>query len=202
VTGWLARLPVRARLTAWNVLLLALLMAALASFLLLRLRADLVAKIDQVLDTQAVAMLADGDPSLEATPGAGVAGLRASDTVAQLLSPAGAVLDRAGPAAPERPLLTPAMLRRTLDRHQVRAETRLGSPHVRYRVLGLRRAGHGPPAVLVVAAPLTGVDRSVDRLQLLLLAAGPIALVLAGGGGWLLARAALGRSTRWPGRPG
>jgi heavy metal sensor kinase len=45
--------------------------------------------------------------------------------------------------------------------------------------------------VLVVAAPLAGVDKSVERLRLLLLVAGPIALVLAGGGGWLLARAAL-----------
>jgi heavy metal sensor kinase len=124
-------------------------------------------------------------------PATGVAGLPASDSAAQLLSPGGTVLDRAGPAAPQGPLLTPAMLRQALDGHQVRAETHAGPLHVRYRVLGLPRTGHWPPTVLVVAAPLTGVDQSVDRLQLLLLVAGPIALVLAGGGGWLLARAAL-----------
>jgi hypothetical protein len=45
--------------------------------------------------------------------------------------------------------------------------------------------------VLAVAAPLTDVERSVERLRLLLLVIGPIALALAGGGGWLLTRAAL-----------
>jgi heavy metal sensor kinase len=35
------------------------------------------------------------------------------------------------------------------------------------------------------------IDRSVERLRLLLLVAGPIALALAGEGGWLLTRAAL-----------
>jgi type VI protein secretion system component VasF len=46
VAGWLARLPVRARLTAWYVALLAVILATLAFFLLLRLRADLVAEVD------------------------------------------------------------------------------------------------------------------------------------------------------------
>jgi heavy metal sensor kinase len=193
MAGWLARLPVRVRLTAWYLGLLAVILATLGSFLLLRLRADLVAETDQVLDTQAVAILADADAGarLEAMPASGVAGLPAGDTAVQLLGSTGAVLDRAGPATPERPLLTPAMVRRVLAGHQVRAEMRPGPLHVRYRVLGLRRAGHGTPTALVVAAPLSDVDRSVDRLRLLLGVAGPIALVLAGAGGWLLARAAL-----------
>ena len=193
MAGWLARLPVRVRLTAWYLGLLAVILATLGSFLLLRLRADLVAETDQVLDTQAAAILADADAGgrLETTPATGVAGLHAGDTAVQLLSPTGAVLDRAGTATPDRPLLTPAMVRRVLGGHQVRAEMRPGLLHVRYRVLGLRRAGHGSPTVLVVAATLSDVDRSVDRLQLLLLVAGPMALVLAGAGGWLLARAAL-----------
>src|SRR5437773_10469034 len=53
VLGWLARLPVRARLTAWSVLLLAVILTTLGSFLLLRLRADLVAEVDDGLDGQA-----------------------------------------------------------------------------------------------------------------------------------------------------
>jgi two-component system, OmpR family, sensor kinase len=193
MAGWLARLPVRVRLTAWYLGLLAVILATLGSFLLLRLRADLVAETDQVLDTQAVAILADADAGarLETTPATGVAGLPAGDIAVQLLSPTGTVLDRGGVATPERPLLTPAMVRRVLAGHQVRAEMRPGPLRIRYRVLGLRRAGRGSPTVLVVAAPLSDVDRSVDRLRLLLGVAGPIALVLAGAGGWLLARAAL-----------
>jgi len=191
MAGWLARLPVRVRLTAWYLGLLAVILATLGSFLLLRLRADLVAETDQVLDTQAAGILAESDGGLEPMPAASVAGLPRGDTVAQLLSPTGEVRARAGTAVPAGSLLTPAMLRQVLASEQVRAEVRLGPDRARYRVLGLRRAGHGSPTVLVVAAPLSDVDRSVDRLQLLLLVAGPMALVLAGAGGWLLARAAL-----------
>ena len=191
MAGWLARLPVRVRLTAWYLGLLAVILATLGSFLLLRLRADLVAETDQVLDTQAAGILAESDGGLEPMPAAGVAGLPRGDTVAQLLSPTGEVRARAGTAVPAGSLLTPAMLRQVLASEQVRAEVRLGPDRARYRVLGLRRAGGGPRPVLVVAAPLSDVDRSVDRLRLLLLVAGPMALVLAGAGGWLLARAAL-----------
>jgi heavy metal sensor kinase len=190
VAGWLARLPVRARLTAWYVLLLAVILAALGSFLLLRLRADLVAEVDNTLDSQAAGILADSD-GLEPLPAAGVAGLPRGQTVAQLLSPTGRVRARAGAAAPAGSLLTPAMLRQALAGQQVRTEVRSGPNRARYRVLGLRQAGRGTPTVLVVASPLADVDRSVERLRLLLLVAGPMALVLAGGGGWLLARAAL-----------
>jgi heavy metal sensor kinase len=190
VAGWLARLPVRARLTAWYVLLLALILAALGSFLLLRLRADLVAEVDEALDAQAAGVLADDD-GLAVIAGRRVAGLPPGETAAQLLSADGQVRDRAGSAAPDQPLLTPAMLRRVLAGHQLRAEVRAGPGGPRYRLLALRRTGRGAPTALVVAAPLADVDRSVQRLRLLLLVAGPIALALAGGGGWLLTRAAL-----------
>jgi two-component system OmpR family sensor kinase len=172
------------------MLLLALILAALGSFLLLRLRADLVAEVDEGLDVQAAGILT-GDDGLEAIAARPVAGLAPGEAVAQLLSASGKVRGRAGSDAPHASLLTPAMLRRVLAGHQVRAEvrTRVGGP--RYRVLALRRTGRQAPTALVVAAPLADVDRSVERLRLLLLVAGPIALALAGGGGWLLTRAAL-----------
>jgi two-component system, OmpR family, sensor kinase len=191
VAGWLARLPVRARLTAWYVLLLAVILAALGFFLLLRLRADLVAEVDRALDAQAAGILAESDGGLEPMPGPSVAGLSRGQTVAQLLSATGEVRARAGTAVPAQPLLTPAMVRQVLAGAPMRAEVRSGPNGARYRVLGLRQAGGSAPTVLVVAAPLADVDRSVERLRLLLLVAGPMALVLAGGGGWLLARAAL-----------
>jgi two-component system OmpR family sensor kinase len=191
VAGWLARLPVRARLTAWYVALLAVILATLGSFLLLRLRADLVAEVDKALDAQAAGILADADGGLGTLSEDVATGLPPGKTVAQLLSPTGEVRERAGVAAPARSLLTPAMLRQVLAGRQVRGEVRPGPDRARYRVLGLRGAGRGTPTVLVVAAPLADVDGSIERLRLLLLVAGPVALVLAGGGGWLLARAAL-----------
>jgi heavy metal sensor kinase len=188
VAGWLARLPVRARLTAWYVALLAVILATLAFFLLLRLRADLVAEVDKGLDAQAAGILADTDGGAARLSEDSLAGLSRGATVAQLLSSAGPVQDRDGTGISARSLLTPAMLRQVLDGHPVRAEMRPGPDRTRYRVLGLRRT---PRTALAVAAPLTEVDKSVERLRLLLLVAGPIALVLAGGGGWLLARTAL-----------
>jgi heavy metal sensor kinase len=83
------------------------------------------------------------------------------------------------------------MLRRVLAGHQLRAEVRAGPDRARYRLLALRRGGRGSQTALILAAPLADVDRSVERLRLLLLVAGPVALALAGGGGWLLTRAAL-----------
>jgi two-component system OmpR family sensor kinase len=190
VAGWLARLPVRARVTAWYVLLLAVILATLGSFLLLRLRADLVAEVDEGLDAQAAGVLADDD-GLAVISGRPVAGLPPGETAAQLVSATGQVKERAGSAAPDESLLTPAMLRRVLAGHQVRAEVRVGPERARYRVLALRRGRRGSGMALVLAAPLSDVDRSVERLRLLLAVAGPVALALAGGGGWLLTRAAL-----------
>jgi heavy metal sensor kinase len=172
------------------MLLLALILATLGSFLLLRLRADLVAEVDEGLDVQAAGILT-GDDGLEMIAARPVAGLPPGEAAAQLLSASGQVRGRAGSDAPQASLLTPAMLRRVLAGHQVRAEVRTGVGGPRYRVLALRRTGRQAPTALVVAAPLADVDRSVERLRLLLLVAGPIALALAGGGGWLLTRAAL-----------
>ena len=190
MTAWLARLPVRARVTAWYVLLLALILATLGSFLLLRLRADLVAEVDEGLGAQAAEVMADDD-GVAVISGRPVAGLPPGETAAQLVSATGQVKERAGSAAPGQSMLAPAMLRRVLAGHQVRGEVRVGPERARYRVLALRRnAGKGGTA-LVLAAPLSDVDRSVERLRLLLVIAGPVALALAGGGGWLLTRAAL-----------
>ena len=190
MTGWLARLPVRARVTAWYVLLLALILATLGSFLLLRLRADLVAEVDEGLGAQAAEVMADDD-GLAVISGRPVAGLPPGETAAQLVSATGQVKERAGSAAPDQSMLTPAMLRRVLAGHQVRGEVRVGPERARYRVLALRRNAGVSGTALVLAAPLSDVDRSVERLRLLLAVAGPVALALAGGGGWLLTRAAL-----------
>ena len=143
MTGWLARLPVRARLTVWYVLLLAVILATLGSFLLLRLRADLVAEVDEALDAQAAGVLADDD-GLAVIAGRRVPGLPPGETAAQLVSSTGAVRDRAGSAAPDQSLLTPAMLRRVLAGHQLRAEVRAEPGGPPYRLLALRRPPRRP----------------------------------------------------------
>jgi two-component system OmpR family sensor kinase len=188
--GWLARLPVRVRLTAWSVGLLTVLLAALGAFLLLRLRADLVAEVDDALDGQAAQLLATPG-GLADGGGADVAGLPRGEAVAQRLAPDGRVVDRAGQPPPVAPLLDRAALQRVLAGREVRAEVRAGPEREPYRLLAVRAQTGGAPAALVVAISLDDVEHSVERVRLLLLIAGPIALALAAGGGWLLAGAAL-----------
>ena len=103
---------------------------------------------------------------------------------------AGQVRDRAGAATPAQSLLTPAMLQAALAGRQIRAEVRIGPGEARYRELALRRTRHGrrrcwwsPPRWPTSTGRWSGSGCCC--------CAGPLALPLAGGGGWLLARAAL-----------
>ena len=207
--AWLARLPVRVRLTAWYVALLGLTLAALSGFLLLRLRADLAAGLDGSLDGRSMELMLalrdDGDGDFMEGSGAALAGLPSRESAAQLLSPAGRVLAHGADAVAARPMLGPDSLAEVRPGHRVWATVRLGPEHERFRVLAAPRDGARGREILVVAASLDGVDESVDRLQLLLLIAVPGALALAGTGGWLLAGRALSpvaRMTRQAGSIG
>jgi heavy metal sensor kinase len=206
----LARPPVRVRLTAWYVLLLGLILVALGAFLLLRLRADLVAEVDASLDTRAaqVALGLDGpgDGEFQDAGRVALAGLPRRDSAAQLCSARGDVLETVGEPVIRRPILPAARVAAVLrSGRPARTMVRLGGEDELFRVLAVPRTGGGSPSVVVVASSLAGVDESIDRLQLLLLLAIPGALALAGGGGWLLARKALlpvARMTRQAGAIG
>jgi heavy metal sensor kinase len=78
----------------------------------------------------------------------------------------------------------------------VRATVSLGADGEPFRVLGLPAPGEPSSQVLVVATALETVDRSVERLVILLLIAGPAALAAAGVGGWWVGRKALGPVAR------
>ncbi len=202
-------LPIRVRLTAWYVGLLTAILAVLAAFLLVRMRAELIDSVDQSLDDRAD----DVGTALAAT---GHASLRELDTdrlvplhgqpAAQLLDPGGAVRQASGDPVAARPMLGPWALARAARGRQVRATVHLGPERRRYRLLAVPATaslptnspptGSPPIGVLVLAVPLNEVDESVRDLLLLLLVGGAAALALAGGGGWLLARKALLPVTR------
>jgi heavy metal sensor kinase len=195
VGAWLARLPVRVRLTLWYLVLLGLILVALSGFLLLRLRADLVAGVDGSLDARAAEIVvALGDRGNEGFGEAGdaaLASLPRPDSAAQLLSPDGKVLASAGDAVAAGPMLARDRLAGVRPGHDVRTSVRVGPRRDRFRVLATASEGLPGGNVVVIGSSLDGVDESVDRLQLLLLIAVPAALALAGGGGWLLAGRAL-----------
>jgi two-component system, OmpR family, sensor kinase len=191
----LARLPIRVRLTTWYLGLLALTLAALSGFLLLRLNADLVAGLDGSLDARAAEILLSlhdaGDEAFGPASRAALAGLPRRESAAQLLTPDGRVLAGAGDVIAMRPLLTPDRLAGLRPGQQLRTSVWTVPEHERFRVLATGLQAGRRREILVVASSMDGVRESVDRLQLLLLVAVPGALALAGVGGWLLAGKAL-----------
>src|SRR5207248_7499529 len=112
------------------------------------------------------------------------------ESFAQLLGPPGAVVD-ATPPLGHRPLLGPAELGRAgrgavfVDRHAVPG---LDEPA---RLLAVPVVRGGRRLVLVVGATRENRAEALRSLRTELLVAGPLALLLATGAGYLLAGAAL-----------
>jgi heavy metal sensor kinase len=189
------RLPIRVRLTAWYAVLLAAIIVGLGAFVVWQLRADLVQTVDRELRASSTQI---GLAYSYEGPGdfADVSG-----TVLPHGSSAAQVLDRDGSIRLEYGEAVPA----SIAPPDVRADAfagkeRLFTVHLsdkgeRYRALvtPVRRRGRngGRDGVLVVAQSLRNVDESVDQVLILLLLAGPAALLATAIGGWWLARKAL-----------
>jgi two-component system OmpR family sensor kinase len=184
------RLPIRLRMTAWYVALLAVIVAAVGAFLVVQLRTDLTDAIDHNL-RPAVAQMATGyrveGPS-EATDVASSV-LTGERPAAQVLDADGRVLVTFGDRVARAPMLTrvdeAAVLRGATS---VRTVTLAGQ---RFRLAARPVLRRGRQQTVVAAESLAGVDRSVRRVLVLLLIAGPAALIATALGGWWLARRAL-----------
>jgi len=192
-------LPIRLRITIWSVALLAVLMAALGTFVVIRLRADLVAGVDSTLATRAsqiaLGVGASDEGEFQDASDAALRQLPGSESAAQLLDAGGAVLETTGDATAERPLIGAddlAIVRRGDPVHRTVA---LGADAESFRLLAVALPGT-PQLIVVVATSLDTVNASVGRLRTLLLLAGPGLLLVAGLGGWWLARTALAPVSR------
>jgi heavy metal sensor kinase len=210
-------LPIRVRLTAWYVALLALILAVLGAFLVVRLRADLIRSVDQSLDIRAAQIalgLESGGQSAGQSAGqsgagngvgggtgcegefqdisdASLVGLPQGESGAQLLGTGGVVRESSGDPVAEQPLLTSSATAHVFAGRPLRMSLTSGGDHEPFRILAVRLSSSSCTAVLVVATSLDDVRDSVNELLLLLLFAGPVALLAAGVGGWWLARRAL-----------
>lgn len=188
-------LPIRARLTAWYVGLLALILLALGAFLVVKLRADLVSGVDRELDTRAAQIalgLQNGcEGNFQDVSDASLVGLPLGESGAQVIAPDGSVIDSTGDTVVERPLLTVQQIRRVLDGDQLRSTVTRGLDAESFRVFAIGLRAEPCNGVMVVATSLDAVQRSVHRLVVLLLVTGPALLAMASVGGWLLARRAL-----------
>ena len=181
-------LSVRARSTAWYAALLTIVLVVLGSFLVLQLDDDLRQDLDQELRTSSTALARDlADDPQEAEPedvdpqedvrgfGEVAQELLPPRSAAQLVDAGGRVRASYGPVSGTRPLLP---VTRPSTGGQVDIMTaRLGAAGQPYRVGVTALTLDAEASVLVVAASLRSVEDTVHRVVVLLLVAGPAALL-------------------------
>lgn len=185
----MSRLPIRARLALVFALAMAAVIAAAGWFAYARVGADLDRALDEQLRSRAqdVSALVRRGGSLRGTGGPLI---ERGESFAQLVAGNGRVLDASEPLG-TRPLLTGAGLARArrgatfADRPSVRG---LDEPA---RLLALPVEREGRRLVLVVGATRENRAETLRSLLAAFLVGGPVALLAAAGGGYLLAGAAL-----------
>lgn len=187
----IARVPLRLRLALAFTVAMAVLLGGAALLLRVNLSADLDSSIDRSLRTRAddVAALVEGN----ATGLAGAGGTRLADTedgFAQVIAPDGRLIDATATAG-DRSALSQAQVRAALDAPRLFTVGEVIGVEGAARVLARAAPGGDGEVVVVVGASLEERDEAVARLTTLLVVGGPVALVLAGVLGYLLAAAAL-----------
>ena len=184
----MSRLPIRLRLTLAFAAAMAVVLSAVGVFLYVRLGTALEEQLDETLQVRADALTA---LTRERDGRIGGAGARDDETVVQVLGADGTVLGSL-PASAAAPLASSAELEQArpgtafLERDSLAALE--GEPA---RVLVRPVADEGTTLFLLVGASLGDRDEALAGLLGELLVAGPLALLLATGAGYLLAGAAL-----------
>ena len=184
--------PIRTRLTAWYAAVLAVVVVTLGAYLVVRLRSDLQAAVDrdvrQGAATVAGAYAARGtNEFLEVAETA----LPSGGSAAQVLDADGRVLLTYGDVVSARQMVPAAVRAGAVAGRTELLTVRLGNSEQRFRAMAVPVRRLGRREVVVAAETLANVERSVDRVIVLLLFAGPAALAATALGGWWLARKAL-----------
>ena len=187
----MSRLPIRVRVAAAFALAMAVVLAATGVFLYLRLSSHLALAVDRQLQLRAQDLAAlVGQPGGMLSSEVGGRLVERGESYAQLVAPSGRVLDATEPLG-STPLLTAGQIRAAarrpiyVDRPSVPG---LDEPS-RVLATGVRRDGR--PLVLVVGTTLQDRAETLASFRDELLLAGPIALILATGAGYLLAGVSL-----------
>src|ERR1700720_2317444 len=185
-------ISIRSRLTFWYVGLLAVVLVALGTFVVLRLRADLTADVDRAVSSGG-AQIARGyaREGVEEFLDLSATVLGPGASASQVLDPNGRVLLSYGRRVGRSPALPLSSLRRVSRRSALHESRDLGIRPEPYRVYAQAVTRQGQRRVVVVLESLAQVDRSVHRLLVLLLTGTAAALLLIAIGGWWLARKAL-----------
>jgi heavy metal sensor kinase len=183
------RLPIRVRLAAVFALALAAVLFAAGWFVYARVASDLGRSLDQDLRARAqdLSALVLHGGALGPTRGRLI---ERGESFAELIAPDATVRDATEPIGSTR-LLTRAELERA--RRGPAFVNRAAVPGLDEpaRLLAVPLAGGQPPSVLVVGATRENRAETLSSLRAAFLIGGPLALLLASLGGYLLAAAAL-----------
>ncbi|HKP18791.1 MAG TPA: ATP-binding protein [Gaiellaceae bacterium] len=183
----MSRLPIRLRVTAAFAVAMAAVLASTGLFLYLRLSSHLTTAVNRELQLRAqdlAVLVADPRSSLVREGGTHL--VEHGESYAQLLAPDGRVLDATAPR--ETAPLLDAQQRRAAAREPLYVDLdRVPGLDEASRVLATSVRRGGQPALLLVGTTLSDRSETLADFRNELLIAGPIALLLASGLGYLLA---------------
>lgn len=189
------RAPIRVRLTAWYVAVLAVVLLGLGAFVVTNLRSQLESEVDRSLtsasEQAARGYTVEGPAELRDVARSVLPGPLKGGTGVQVLNSSGGVVLAEGEGVIRRPLLDRAAVARVRSGSSERGSVRTGTParHLRITATPVRRRRRRQ--VLVVAESLKDVDSSVHTVLVLLLVGGGASLAVLASGGWWIARQAL-----------
>jgi two-component system OmpR family sensor kinase len=179
------RLPIRLRLTLPFTVAMAVVLAGMAAFLYLRVGSALLASVDTNLHTQ----LGEMSGHVERGQTLGDRDAAGAATVGEVLRPDGSVV-RSTPAQLD-PLLSRGRRERVLAGQTISWGMPIPGFRGTWRVLAAPVSTKDGRQALVVASSLNARDEALDRLARELFIGGPLALLIASAGGYLVAAAAL-----------
>lgn len=188
----LARLSLRWRVTIVAIVVQAVLLAAFGAFVSIRLSRDLTAGIDASLSSRATQLVsAVGDEGtnngrVSDSSDVLVPGLAARESLTQVISSSGAVIESAGASDADLRLLGADQVARAK-----RAALRVTATLPTLGPTRLLAIPTGSGRVVVVGNSLSSVSEARSRLRALLGVGGFAALLLGGGASWWLAGRAL-----------
>lgn len=187
----MSRLPIRLRVTAAFAVAMTVVLAASGLFLYLRLESHLSLSLDRDLELRAqdlAALVSQPHGTLAGDSGARF--VERGESYAQLLSPGGRVVDATAPLG-RAPLLSPKDLRRARRETIYVDKGSVPGLNEGSRLLATTVSRGTRRMVLVVGATRQDDVETLGSFRDELLLAGPIALLLACGVGYLLAGVSL-----------
>jgi two-component system OmpR family sensor kinase len=175
----LARLGLRMKMTLAFAGAMALLLAALGTFVYLRVEGNLDRSVNQGLHSRAEdvrALVMQADSGLRQ---AGASSLAAPDErFAQVVGLSGKVLD-ATPSLPSRSVLSPSELARAASAPVLVARQAVAGPAGSSRLFAIPVRAQGQRNIVIVGSSLRQRDASLGEVGTVLLIGGPVALLLA-----------------------